>query len=433
MRYAIELLEFIKKTLARDPRHLQNIGLWTAAVVAGLFAVAYALAFRHLEAFAREWLSPAHAGVAYVLSPLAMLGAWALVRFLAPDAGGSGIPQIMAANDLNYEGDDRARVDRLLSLKTMAVKVASSLLCVVGGGAIGREGPTLQISASIFHFFGRGVRRFIPNTHEQTWIVAGAAAGLAAAFNTPLGGIVYAIEELGSQHFLRVRTAVLSAVIIAGVVAQIALGSYLYLGLPSLQNINLAFLPWAIVTGAVTGLMGSTFGLILARVSARRAGLGTWSQAAVAVGCGLIVAQLTRVSSYSIGPGVELMTDMLFRGQHADFGLVATRIFATSVSYLSGAAGGIFAPSLAMGAAVGSLLTRLLSLDHPNLMILLGMIGFLTGVVRTPFTSFILVVEMTDRHSAIFPMMITALTAQTVAHLVDAHGFYEHVKERFKR
>ena len=430
MKFETHVRQLIKRAALDDPRHVQNIGLWTSAIVAGGFAVAYALAFRHLEAFARTW---AAAGATwYFMSPAAIFAAWAIVRFLAPDAGGSGIPQIMAANDLDYEGAGRARVDRLLSLRTMVVKVISSLLCVAGGGAIGREGPTLQISASLFHLLGRGVRRFTP-TQEQTWIVAGAAAGLAAAFNTPLGGIVYAIEELGSQHFLKVRTAVLSAVIIAGVVAQIALGSYLYLGLPNLQNINVGFLPWAVVTGALSGLCGSLFGLTLYKLSALRAKLSVFWQAVAALTCGLIICELTRVTPPAIGPGVEIMTDMLFRGRVADFSLVATRVFATSVAYLSGAAGGIFAPSLAMGATVGSLLTQWLHLDHPNLMILLGMIGFLTGVVRTPFTSFILVVEMTDRHSAIFPMMIAALSAQSVAHLVDTHGFYERTKARFTR
>jgi H+/Cl- antiporter ClcA len=101
------------------------------------------------------------------------------------------------------------------------------------------------------------------------------------------------------------------------------------------------------------------------------------------------------------------------------------------MAYLTGAAGGIFSPALAIGAALGSFLSHLLHSDHGNLMVLLGMIGFLTGVTRTPFTAFILVLEMTDRHSAIFPMMLTAVVAQSAAHLVDRDGFYEHMKERW--
>lgn len=447
MRLERQITAVLKRTLARlpqdqaraiyavlrDPSNIQNAGLWLSAVVAGLCAVAYALAFRYVEAFSRQLITPHENFWAFLIAPAAFLGAWALVRRFAPAAGGSGIPQIMAANESEYDGEDRALVDRLLSPRTMIVKVASSLLCVLGGGAIGREGPTLQISAGIFHLIAGLVRRLGVRVNEQTWITAGAAAGLASAFNTPLGGIVYAIEELGAQHFARVRTALLSAVIVAGVVAQIALGSYLYLGLPTLQNIGFGFLPWAIVTGVVTGLLGATFGHYLFRLARRRQNIPVAWQAAVAVGCGLAVAALARTSEYATGPGLEMMTGLLFRGEVADWSTVVTRLASTSLSYLSGAAGGIFAPSLAIGASAGSLLTGLLGTAHPNLMVLLGMIGFLTGVVRTPFTSFILVVEMTDRHSAIFPMMITALVAQSVAHLVDPHGFYEHMKETFKR
>jgi H+/Cl- antiporter ClcA len=126
---------------------------------------------------------------------------------------------------------------------------------------------------------------------------------------------------------------------------------------------------------------------------------------------------------------VDVITGFLFRGQTSSALLVLARYFGTMISYLSGAAGGIFSPSLAIGAAVGAWFTQIFHTQHPNLMVLLGMIGFLTGVTRTPFTSFILVLEMTDRHSAIFPMMLVALVAQWMAHLTDQDSFYGHVKQ----
>lgn len=412
--------------------NIQNLGLWTSAVVAGLISVGYALLFRAADSFFRQILDSHNAPWTVLITPLFFLLAWWIVRRFAPEASGSGIPQIMAAHEMEYIGASRERVDRLLSPRTAWVKVLSSLLCVLGGGAIGREGPTLQISTSVFHFFGRQVRRFAPDTNEQTWVVAGAAAGLASAFNTPLGGIVYAIEELGIVHFHRVRTALLSAVIVSGLVAQWILGSYLYLGFPQLQTIGLSFLPIALLTGLLTGLCGGWFGHLLFYFLELRLRVRSAKYLAlITLGCGLFMASLFMLTPHAEGTGIELITGFLFRGENASPTLIAARFFGTMVSYLSGAAGGIFSPSLAIGASIGAWMTQIFHMDHPNLMVLLGMIGFLTGVTRTPFTAFILVLEMTDRHSAIFPMMLVALMAQWAAHLTDPHSFYEHVKEKW--
>jgi len=415
-----------------NTRNLQNVGLWVSALVAGFIAVGYAFLFRAAESLAHRLLESSHRGWIFVATPILFLLAWEIVRRFAPEAAGSGIPQIMAANEMEYRGAAQTQIDQMLSPRTAVVKVLSSLLCVLGGGAIGREGPTLQISTTIFHYFGRKVRRFVPETSEQIWIVAGAAAGLASAFNTPLGGIVYAIEELGITHFHRIRTALVSAVIISGLVAQWILGSYLYLGLPHLQTITFSFLPVAAVVGVATGLLGGIFGQLLYYFLRLRTKIRSWARlATITLLMGVIMAGLMFWTSEAVGTGVETITGFLFRDEHSSYILVIARFWGTMVSYLSGAAGGIFSPSLAIGAAFGRWISETFHTEHPNLMVLLGMIGFLTGVTRTPFTSFILVLEMTDRHAAIFPMMMVALIAQWTAHLTDSRSFYEHVKERW--
>jgi H+/Cl- antiporter ClcA len=387
-----------------------------------VFRAADALFHRCFVSFGPLW--------SFVLTPLLFLLAWYAVRRFAPEAAGSGIPQIMAANEMVYRGLARKRIDRLLSPKTALVKVLSSLLCVVGGGAIGREGPTLQISTSIFHFFGKKVRRFVPETNEQTWVVAGAAAGLASAFNTPLGGIVYAIEELGVSQFHRMRVALISGVILSGLVAQGLLGSYLYLGDPQLQANEFSFLPVVIFCGLATGALGGLFGhFLFYLLEALRRIRDVKVLALATLGCGLVMACLFMITPHAAGTGIDVITGFLFKGESSSPTLIAVRFFGTMVSYLSGAAGGIFSPSLTVGATLGAWFASIFHTQHPNLMVLLGMIGFLTGVTRTPFTAFILVLEMTDRHSAIFPMMIAALAAHWAAHFTDSHSFYEHVKE----
>jgi len=103
-------------------------------------------------------------------------------------------------------------------------------------------------------------------------------------------------------------------------------------------------------------------------------------------------------------------------------------MLSTMVSYLSGCAGGIFAPSLAIGATIGAQISNIFDLENYKLFTLLGMIGFLTGVTKAPFTSFVLVLEMTDRHSAILPMMLAAVCAYLASKLVMGHSFYEVMK-----
>lgn len=425
---SLALVGEIKK-IFKDSSNAQAIGLWISAVGAGLIAVGYATVFRMADS-AFYKIVKIHPSVPYFLTPIAFLGAWYLVWRLAPAAAGSGIPQILAASEL--EESKESGSGPLLSIRTALVKVMSSLVCLLGGGAIGREGPTLQVSASLFYFFSQKTKRFTGQLNAQTWVVSGAAAGLASAFNTPLGGIVYAIEELSLNHFHKIRTAVLSAVIISGLVAQWLLGSYLYLGFPQLSPIGFSFMPEAILNGALTGLLGACFARLLYSLLQKRLQFKDVKHLAlITLLCGLAVAGLTAFDIRSAGPGIEVMSKFLFSQDRADLQLVVVRLLSTTFSYLSGAAGGIFSPSLAIGGTIGSFLTNFFGAAHPHLMPLLGMIGFLTGVTRTPFTSFILVLEMTDRHNAVFPMMLAAVTAQWVAGFVDKHSFYENVKNNF--
>jgi H+/Cl- antiporter ClcA len=417
------------KLFLNNPEHLQTLAFVISAFLAGIVAVAYAGFFKIFESFYHQ-ISTDHPYWIWFWTPLCLLGGWALVYFAAPEAVGSGIPQVLAANDLHYKKNS-AWVDRLLSIKVVLVKIGSSLLACLGGSVTGREGPTIQISAGLFHFVGRFTRRFIPQIDPQTWIVAGAAAGLAAAFNTPLGGIVFAIEEM-SISFKRFRTALIISIIIAGLVSQWVLGTYLYLGYPSVGDISFSILPKALLIGVITGLAGSLYGFCIKRLLDWRARFKTgYSLALLALVCGLALAFMAFLDPDASGSGTRVMNALLFKGQVAGWDLPLFRIAGSLVFYVSGAAGGIFAPALAAGACLSSFVTSWLSFGSPELLVLLGMAGFLTGVTRTPFTAFVLVLEMTDHHNAIFPIMLCAITAEFSAKLVDQESFYEWSKTRF--
>lgn len=424
-------MRYLYQKMARigsDPGNLQALGLWTAAVVTGLGAVAYASLFRRVE-FLFEDLVLSSPLIAGIVTPFAFSLAWWLVFRFAPEAGGSGIPQVMAAIAPESQGRFRFS-DRLLGIKTVIVKVLSSLICLAGGGAIGREGPTLQVSAALFHLVGKRLERLTGFYDRQLWAIAGASAGLASAFNTPLGGIVYAIEELSVVHFHRIRTALFSAVIVSGIVAQTILGPYLYLGYPKLHSIDMKVWPWVFLTGAIAGILGAVFSRsLIAMVKLRKEIRQTWRMAIFALLCGCAAALLTYFSRDAAGPGTKLITRILFEEEAASFQITLTRMLATGFAYLSGAAGGVFSPSLTIGACIGSKIAYLVGSPNTNLLAMLGMIGFLTGLTHTPFTSFILVLEMSDRHAAIFPMMIAAVVSHGTAKLIQKNSFYEILRD----
>src|SRR5690606_5284182 len=144
-------------------------------------------------------------------------------------------------------------------IRAIVVKIISSSMNLIGGGAIGREGPTLQISGAIFYQIGRRLPSFWPRPNLQSLTLAGGAAGLAAAFNTPLGGIVYVIEEMTKTHLSLFRPPVLHAVLVSGLVAQLILGPYLFLGYPQLGQFKAAQIPAVIMIGLIVGTIASFF------------------------------------------------------------------------------------------------------------------------------------------------------------------------------
>ena len=369
--------------------------------------------------------------------PLAFAGSWALVRFLAPASRGSGIPQVMAGIELSSPAHQQ-RTGYLLSLRVACVKVASSVVLLLGGGVIGREGPTIQIAAAIFRAINRLQPAGWPRLSRQIALVTGGAAGLAAAFNTPLGGIVFVVEELTQIHLSRFRMAVFTAVIIAGLTAQQFLGSYLYLGYPAVTSPAGWYQVLAMGAAALCGLAGAVFAKTLLAVSAYRKRFVTVpQQLGWVLGCGLALAGLAYVvGTPAVGTGKPLINGLLFQNSGTSPGyLFPVRFAGMVLSYSSGGAGGVFATSLSAGALLGDGVARLagIAVADRNLLILVSMVGFLTGVVRSPFTAAILVLEMTDRHSAIFQLLLGALLAQAVAALIDPHSLYEHLKQEFER
>ena len=390
--------------------------LWLAALLAGLMVVAFAkLADQSLALFTQ--LTSGRPWVPFLLTPaVGMLTVWLTQRYFA-GAQGSGIPQVIAATRLAAKGK---AVDSLVSLRIAFGKIALGALALTGGFSAGREGPSVQVAASIMY----AVHRLLPHTRAlraQDLILAGGAAGVAAAFNTPLAGIVFAVEELGRRLETRTSGVLVSTIILSGLVSVAMLGNYNYFGHLKIDNLNRTMILPTIVAGIVCGLLGGLFSrLMLLPQSCKDFDIWRWRQAhpiQFAGLCGALVALLGWAGGgLSFGSGY-LTTSQVVSGQivlpwHAPI----TRFLATIVSYYSGIPGGIFAPALAVGAALGSNIAQILGIPADTIPIIaLCMTGFLAAVTQAPITSAIIVMEMIDGHEMVISLMAVALIAKAVS------------------
>jgi len=413
---------------------LQAIPFWAASVIAGMFAVLYTKLFVLAEDITSSVFNH-NAWMLFILSPVCFVLAWWLVQRFSPYARGSGIPQVMAAIQVSSPKTSYL-VDKLLGFRIIFIKVMSSLVMAIGGGAIGREGPTIQISASIYKIVYQLLPKWWPKIAKKNMMVTGAAAGLAAAFNTPLGGIVFAIEELTKTHFSYYKTAIFSSVIIAGLSAEAFLGPYLYLGYPKLDGLSGYIFFGVALVAVITGLAGSGMSKIILFIFAWKAKFKfKYHHVLFVAGCGLIMAFLAFfVNRDVLGSGKDIMQTTLFTShKYVSWYIPLLRIGGPLISFTTGAAGGIFAPALGAGASLGSLVAGWFKVSdiNTNMLILAGMVGFLTGVTRSPFTSVILVLEMTNRHNVIFHLILAGMIASLVSILIDKHSLYDHLKVQY--
>ncbi len=414
---------------------LQAIPFWIGSVITGFFAVMYAQIFawgENLMNFIFDW----HAWMIFIIAPIGFVLSWWLVKEFAPNAKGSGIPQVMAAVELANPKEHK-KIRSLLSLKIIFFKILSSVILVIGGGAVGREGPTIQIAGSVFRKVNEYLPEWWPKISKKNMIMTGAAAGLAAAFNTPLGGIVFAVEELSKTHINYFKTALFTAVIIAGLTAQTLAGSYLYLGYPKTNDVSLMVMFPIILVAATAGILASQLSVIMLKINGWKKKTLKTDRANVVflVICALIIASIAYfINREVLGSGKEIMERVLFtKNKHEDWYVPVLRMLGPALSFTSGGAGGIFAPALTAGASIGSVISGAIHLtaNETNVVILAGMVAFLTGITRAPFTSAIIVLEMTDRHSLIFHLMLAGMVSSIASILVSRHSLYDVLKVNF--
>ena len=377
-----------------------------------------------------------------------MLASWPYATFLLAPAGlalcshasrslfrgaeGSGIPQSIAA--LNYA--DEALRARLLSLRIAFGKIILTLVGLICGASIGREGPTVQIGASIMYSLSR-FTAFPHETMKRGLILAGGAAGIAAAFNAPLAGVVFAIEEMSRSFSQRTSGIVITGVIVAGIVALSLLGNYAYFGhTGATLGFNDAWRA-VILCGIVGGLLGGLFARML--LFAAESGFGgpiaalkRTRPAVFAALCGLVLAILGWLSENTIYGTGYAETRHILQGAGVPQSFGVLKLLATVVSYASGIPGGIFSPSLAVGAGLGQNAAWLLAGAPVAAVAVIGMVSYFAGVVQAPITAFVIVIEMTRDTDMALPIMAASLIAHGFSRIVCPRPLYKALAKSFR-
>jgi len=391
---------------------------WTGLAVVGFTVLAEAATRAHVRL---GQATPAGAWLMLLWTPLLTVVVLWWTRRFVPGAAGSGIPQVMRALDTDLPPVQRRW---LVSPRLAAHKIGLVSAGLLAGLSIGREGPTVQVGAGLMV----GARRWLgprSTIDEHDLMVAGAAAGIAAAFNTPLGGIVFALEQLTRRRHAAHSTLVIAAIVLAGLIAVSVFGNQTYFGRLRVQTLSWSLLPPGLAVALICGLAGGLFArLIVASAAGLPDRFSRWRRThpyRFAAGCGLAVAVIGLVTGGQTAGAGYAPTRALLEGQ-ADLPVVYTalKFCATWLSAWSGVPAGVFAPSLAIGAGIGHDVARLAGLGTEAAipLIALGMVGFLSASTLAPITAFIIVMEMVSGHAMVLSLMACSMVAGGVSRLV---------------
>lgn len=408
----------------RSTHHWVNrIYIWAAASVLGLIAIGFAfLCDEGSEIFRKAYEGAKWSP--FLITPFGLLGVRWIIGKWFRGSEGSGVPQTIAA--LSPDCKDPGA---LLSLKQGMGKIIGTVLGLMCGASIGREGPTVQLGGVTLRLFGRFLKAPVLYS-PRSLILAGGAAGVSAAFNTPIAGIVFAIEELGKSFYEKETSVLLMAIVVSGLTALSISGQYFYFGVSNATMGGFAQF-YALLVGVLCGLGGGLFSYAIVKGTdwtGKLKGKSLWGWIFV---FGFLIA-LTGYLTGGATFGTGYDEARLIIGQPT--GWVAfpfAKILTTVLSYLSGIPGGIFSPTLSIGAGLGAIFANAVNSPYYQAFVLLGMVGFFSGVIRSPITAVIIVSEMTHNHNLLFALLMSSLAAYATSMAIQRESLYVALAKRY--
>ena len=426
----------LRQTYRISHKTLEFTCLLIGASLVSLFSLGFAkLADLGLE-WNAHWTQQYPLAVWFILPGGLALLTWFVAKY-TPYVGGSGIPQVIASLSLPHQ----ANKNRLVAFGQTLWKIPLTFLAMLIGASVGREGPSVQVGAAVMLWWGNLCRKYgvaFNGLSANELMATGAAGGLAAAFNAPLAGVIFAIEELGRGVLLRWERRVLLGVLASGFILVAIEGNNPYF--PTYRGVtDMPYLClWVLVCGAVSGISGGIFGRLLIKGAA-----GTfpfcrhWIRKHpifTAIILGLILTALgVYTNGQTYGTGYQVVTQAL-DGQAVQSDIGIMKLFATVGTYWTGIAGGIFTPSLTIGAGLGVQVAAFTDgLINQRLLVLLCMAAFLAGATQSPVTASVIVMEMTGCQPVLIWLLICCLISSIISRQFNPKPFYHMVAGRFRQ
>lgn len=417
----------------RDLRHQQH---WRAAIV-GLLAGCIALLFEHALRFGEgyrdgllERLHASGSSFAWIVPPLfacaiGMFAAWLTSRF-APNAAGSGIPHVKGV--LMY-------VSEMKWKQLIPVKFIGGVLCIGAGFSLGREGPTVQMGAAVGKLLADLLH--VPRKAAPRLMACGAGAGLAAAFHAPLAGFIFTIEELQREFSSLTYGMALIAAGVADIVTTSFAGSDNAFHASGFPPASLISFPVYVTLGALCGVFGTAFNKALLGMQEwtnEKLKMPIWARAGF---IGIVVGMAVWWFPAITGGGHHVAEQILHGNFLAETSvrllvlLFVGKFILTLLCYMAGVPGGIFAPMLVMGAALGLLVGLTGSAvipvmaPIPQSFAAIGMAALFSAVVRAPLTGIVLVIEMTGDFKQLLPLLVASMIAYLISERLGARPIYD--------
>ncbi len=420
-------VQYVLSKLKLSEQIFMLLGGLVIGVLGGYGSVGFKWAVRQLQNIAwGTWMDPIvlvtlHPWYWIIIVPaIGILIAAASAKYFAPEARGPGVPEVM---------ENVAIRGGVIRLRVMIVKLWASAVSIASGGSVGREGPMVQIGATIGSVFGQVTQ--VTSRKMKTFVGCGAAAGIAATFNAPIAGALFALEIIIGDFGLAQFSPIVVSAVMGTVISHQYVDEFGIFDVPAYQLLS----PWEliiyVVLGLITGLVAVTFIRTLYKTEdlVEKIPVPFFVKA---VAGGGIVGAMALLYPEILGNGYEIINDLLLGDivWSVALILIVWKTLATSITISAGASGGVFAPSLFLGAMTGGVIGSIAHFLFPSVTAspgayaLVGMAGVVGATTHAPLTAILIIFELTNDYEIILPLMLTTIVATVFSMILNKDSIY---------
>jgi H+/Cl- antiporter ClcA len=402
---------------------------YVSLILASLLTVISIDFFLHSSSYAQHLfkdLTRENPYLSLIISPLGFVFIVYFVKHFFEYIQGSGIPQLIAANDSRNKNIR----EKLLSFKVAVGKIIFIFIGMLSGAPIGIEGPSIHIGGSIFY----GFNRFLKLKRKlliHSLIAIGGSAGLIVAFNAPLAGFLFAYEEIGRKLKKQALILIATLCLLVYVLSILYRGNEPYLGDMSAYSLDLN-LVWQLLPLAIfAGIVGGLFSKIMIYLIGKFISHSKIRVLVIGLFLGMIIGIFNYLSAGQIAGSGHSEVLLMLSGEQLGIDFVLMKYFSTLTSLISGIPGGLFMPSIAIGAGIGAEISVYFSQINAQVLIIMAMIAYLSAVIRAPLTATFVVLEMSATLHLLIPGLLLAFIANWVSKQIFSQPIYEALADNY--